>query len=76
MAYLFQLFRIPPPSPWGLNHDNIFSIPQLSAANLGYARASRVHFAYVSAPLVSNIPPSPSCKKADAEVIYRNREAS
>ena len=83
-----------PPSPWGLNPDNIFwfgrptflsdgnvmganvGLPQLSAGNLVYARAPQVNFFFASAPLVSDISPTPRCKKEDADLIYRNLDDS
>ena len=46
----------------------------MDAANLRYGRAHRVNFKYATAPLVTNVYPSPSGKDEGAGVIYRNLE--
>ena len=74
--YILQLFQILPAFAVGIGPWKHVPLTQMAAASLRYARDPQVNFAYVAAPSVSHISPTPICKDADSDVIYRNVEVS
>ena len=60
-----------PPSPWNLNMDAIYGLPQLSARNLTYARVPHVNFRFSAAPAISSVYTVPACRAEDDEAIGR-----